>query len=312
MDKKIKLIYIGTSEISVLPLEKLISNNDFELMAVVTQPDKPIGRKKIISPPPVKLTALNHKINVLQPEKISQISKEIEKLSPDIVMVMAYAQLIPESILHIAKYGTINIHTSLLPNYRGASPIQAAIMNGDQTTGITFMLMDKGLDTGLILSQFVETIRPNDTTTSLSKRLSVLATENISNVINDFINKKIFPQKQDNDSATFVKELNKNDGMINWSEPSKKIERFIRAMYPWPVAFTTIDKTRLKIYSAEISPIDVERLKIGTVTLIEKKLAIKSGDRLIILIKVQTAGGKIMDSKDYILGHSDLIGKIAK
>jgi methionyl-tRNA formyltransferase len=312
MEKQIKIIYIGTPEISVRPLEKLARDNDFEICAVITQPDKPAGRKKIITPSPVKTAALKHNILVLQPDKISKIIENIKELHPDILVVMAYSQLLPQALLDLPKYGAINIHTSLLPKYRGASPVQAAIINGDSETGISFMLLDNGLDTGPVLKQFKETIRPDDTAKSLLERLSILASENISIIIKEYIEGNIQPQKQDENRATFVKEYIKNDGLIKWHDSAEKIERFIRGMNPWPIAFTKIENELIKVYSANLDLKIKNEQPVGAIALINKKPAIKTGNGFIILEKVQPAGGKIMDAKDFILGRQGLIGKIAK
>jgi methionyl-tRNA formyltransferase len=312
MPKRIKIIYIGTPEIAVPPLQKIINNDLFEISAVITQPDKPAGRKKVMTPPPVKILALKHRLNVLQPQKISEITKEIASISPDIMVVMAYAQLLPQSLLSIPKYGAINIHTSLLPKYRGASPIQAAIMNGDIETGITYMLMDTGLDTGPILLELKEAIRQDDTTATLSTRLSSLAAENISKIINDYIEGIIQPQKQNDSKSSFVQEFKKEDGHINWSLPSKKIEQFIRAMFPWPVSFTFVDDIMIKIFSTQIVNDKSNGLSQGEITVYGKSFAIKTLDGLIVLGNIQPAGKKIMDSKDYLLGNPAIIGKIAQ
>jgi methionyl-tRNA formyltransferase len=312
MSKKLKIIYIGTPLIAVPPLQKIIANGLFEIFAVITQPDKPVGRKKTITPPPVKMEALKQGLKVLQPDKISDIASEIKSLKPDIMVVMAYSQLLPKSLLDIPRFGAINVHTSLLPKYRGASPIQAAIMNGDKETGITFMLMDPGLDTGPILLEFSAEIAANDTAKSLSDRLSDLAADNIIKTIIDFIDKKITPQPQNNSKASYAKEIKKEDGRINWSLPSNKIEQFIRAMNPWPIAFTIIKNTTLKIFSADIIKDIRKDIPYGEISLINKKMAVKTLDGMIILNSIQPAGKKIMDSKDYLLGNPDVFGKIAQ
>jgi len=309
---KIKIIYIGTPEIAVAPLQKLLKNKNFEVCAVITQPDKPAGRKKIITPSQVKIEALKHGLRLLQPAKISEIIDEVNNLAPDIIVVMAYSQILPKALLDIPKFNAINIHTSLLPKYRGASPIQAAIMNGDNETGITFMLIDAGLDTGPILKALKIKIKKDDTTESLSKKLSILAAENITKTVSGYIGKKIIPKEQDNSQASYAKELKKNDARIDWSLPSEKIDRFIRAMLPWPVAFTTVKDCQIKIYNADIIDSPKKNISLGEILVIDKKMAVKTLDGILVLNKIQASGKKIMDSKNFLMGKPDVLGKIAQ
>ncbi|MDP3043507.1 MAG: methionyl-tRNA formyltransferase, partial [bacterium] len=243
---KIKTIFIGTSDFGIPALRALAKDKQFEIIAVITQPDKPTGRKQILTPPPIKAEAEKYQIPIFQPEQIKNLQTEIsaqgecasgaKNLKSDIIIVAAYAQIIPEEILNLPKYGCINIHGSLLPKYRGAACVQAAILNGDGQTGVTIMKMDKGLDTGPILWQDKINIESRDTAGALYEKLSRLGAKILPIVIKKYIAGVIKPIAQDNARASYVKRLKKQDGLIDWAKSAVEIERFIRAMAPWPSA----------------------------------------------------------------------------
>jgi methionyl-tRNA formyltransferase len=310
---KIKIIFFGTPEFGLPSLEKISNDIRFEIMAIVTQPDKQVGRKQIITPPPVKLWALKNKIQVFQPEKIITLSDKIKEFKPDAIIVIAYSQIIPEKILLIPKYGCINIHGSLLPKYRGASCIQAPILNGDKETGITIMKMDKGLDTGPILKQKILNISEEETSESLSHKLSLLGSEILIPVLLEYFEGKIIIKNQDEKKASYVKIIKKNDGRINWLKSNFEIERLIRAMLPWPVAHSLIandEFIQLKIFKAENLVIDKCDLKSGQIFLHNNNLAVKCGKDALIIKKLQLAGKKEISGQEFINGYKNLIGKI--
>lgn len=239
---KIRIIFIGTPKFALPSLEALINDEQFDIIAVIAQPDKKVGRKQIVTSPVIKVLAEKNNIPVLQPQKISSSPwrDEILKLRPDIIVVAAYAQIIPRSILDIPAFGCINVHGSLLPRWRGASCIQAAIMNGDKKTGVTIIKMDAGLDTGPILAQTAVDILPTDTADSLYGKLAKLGAEMLIPTLKDYIAGKITPQPQDNSLPSYAGMLKKEDGKIDWLKTAVEIERFVRAMNPWPNAFASL------------------------------------------------------------------------
>jgi methionyl-tRNA formyltransferase len=297
-DNKIRIIFIGTADFGILSLSALIKDKQFDVAAVITQPDKKVGRKQIISPSPIKAEAKKHKIPVWQPKQISNFQFPIPDI--DLIIVIAYAQLIPKTILSMPKYGCLNVHGSLLPKYRGAACIQAAILNNDQKTGVTIIKMDKGLDTGPILAQKTINIELTDIAGTLYKKLSFLAADLLIPTLRQYIDGKIKPEPQNEKQASFVRKLNKEDGHIDWSKSAKEIERFIRAMTPWPSAFSKIRNEKLemknyilfKILEVEHKPISINQFKIGELFLYNKNLAVQSKKNALIIKKLQLAGKK--------------------
>lgn len=273
-----KIIFAGTPEFGAVVLEKLIKDG-FPPILVITETDKPVGRKKIITPPPVKVTAQNYKIPVVQPEKILNLKSEILNLEPDLIVVAAYGQILPREILNIPKYGCLNVHPSLLPKYRGSTPVQSAILNGDKETGVTIMLMDEGIDTGPILSQRKNTVGPNETAKELHDRLAHLGSEILIDVIPDWIDGKIKPLPQNEKEAIYTKILTRDDGEINWKKSPQEVDRQIRAYSPWPGAYTIYKGKRIKVLQARLE-----------------------NDKLIIEI-IQPEGKKPMSFQDFLRGN---------
>lgn len=312
--EKIKTIFIGTPAFAIPALKTLLEDDYFDIIAVVTQPDKKAGRKQIITPPPIKLEAQKNNILVLQPERIKNFVPQISELKPDLIILAAYAQIIPESILEIPKYGAINIHGSLLPKYRGASCVQGAILEGDSETGATIMKMDKGLDTGPILAQSRVEISSEDTAESLLVKISEAGAEILPAVLKKYISGEIKPEVQDDSRANYVGILKKEDGKINWIDQAEKIERFIRAMSPWPSAFTSLElkgkSLKLKVLEAENKILDINKYKIGELFLDNKDLAVQCGQGALIIKRLQLEGKKETSVEEFLRGHQDLIGKI--
>src|SRR6266404_2820733 len=250
-----RVVFIGTGEIGVPTLQALMQSGEHQVIGVVTQPDKPVGREQRIEQPPIKRALIGTKMSILQPERIKdrQSSEEIRALAPDAIVVMAYGQILPCAILEIPAIACLNLHASLLPRWRGAAPIQAAIATGDRETGITVMYMDEGLDTGDILLQRTIDILPIDTGRGLHDRLGGIAPEMLLESL-DLVAKGKAPRSpQDNASATYAPKLTREDGRIDWSEPAEVIARKIRAFDPWPGAFMTVSTNgmhNLKIFSA--------------------------------------------------------------
>ncbi len=297
-----KIVYLGTPDFAEKPLEKLIENG-YEVVAVITQPDKPVGRKRIITPPPVKVLALNHGIKVYQYDKISKEGVEdLKALNPDLMITCAFGQILSQEVLDIPKLGTINVHASLLPKYRGSSPIQWAVINGEKVTGVTIMMTSLGVDEGDIVLQEELVIKENETAGELFDRLSVLGANALIKAVKQFEDGtyKLIPQ--DNSKATFTKMLNKDMCEIDFSLSAESVCNFIRGLNPWPVATTSILGEVIKVYSAKV--VDLT----GTAGEI---LSINSRDGFIVACKskaikiltMQKLGGKVMSADDFLRGY---------
>lgn len=247
-----KIIFIGTSQFAVPALKSLIENK-YNIIYVITSPDKPIGRKQEIIHLPIKKTALEHNLKILQPEKISDIASKISDLKPDLIITAAYGQIIPEDILKTPQFGCLNLHPSLLPKYRGPSPIQTAILNDDKTTGLTIMLMDEKMDHGPIISQIKIKINDQFNYQSLEKKLSQEAAILLIKTLPQYVQNQIKPKSQEEEKASYTKILTREDGKINWQQTNHEIERKIRAFYPWPGAWTEFNGKRIKILKAKIT-----------------------------------------------------------
>ncbi|HTV75685.1 MAG TPA: methionyl-tRNA formyltransferase, partial [Candidatus Baltobacteraceae bacterium] len=254
---ELRIIFMGTAELSCAILEKLA--REFSVAAVVTQPDKPKGRDLKLQFSPVKTLAEKLHFPVLQPAKArdEKFISELRGLKPDLIVVAAYGQILPQTILDLPKLGCLNVHTSLLPKYRGASPIQSAILNGETETGVTIMKMDAGLDTGEIISQARTPILADDNSQTLHDRLAQLGAELLVETIPDYVAGKILPKPQPAEGVTYASKIKKEDGKIDWNEPAKKILNRLRAFTPWPGAFTflrTESKPQLlKIWKAAVA-----------------------------------------------------------
>ncbi len=303
MTKKYKTIFLGTPEFSVSSLEELIKSNDFLVEAVFSQKDKAKGRKQILSQTPVKEIALKYKIPVYQPEKIKDEIDIIKKLRPDIIVVVAYGQILAESLLIIPKYGCINVHASLLPLYRGASCISAPILNNDKYTGITIMKMDKGMDTGDIIKQAKIELYGDETGEILHDKLTKLGASILISSLKDYLEGKIKPEKQDDKKATYVKLTKKEDGKINWQERADMIERKIRAYSPWPGSYSFLEnKDMLKIHQVMITK-DKEKLKPGELKINDKQILVGTGQGNLSILKLQLAGQRAMPTLDFLNGN---------
>ena len=231
-------------------------------------------------------------------------------LKPDLIITIAYAQLIPEEILKIPKYGCLNLHASLLPKYRGAAIIQAAILNGDQQTGLSLIKMDKGLDTGPILAQIPVNIRAEDTAGRLHDRLSEISPDFLINTVDQYLAGKIIPVPQDAGQTSYAKALIKSDGLIDWAKPAHDLVRFIRAMSPWPAAWTWWQGKKIKIISAQIEPIEINSYKPGKTFKYNNGLAVQCGQNALIVKKLQLEGKKELESEEFLRGQKDFIGSL--
>jgi methionyl-tRNA formyltransferase len=306
-----RVLFIGTGEIGVPTLRTLLGSNQHEVVGTVTQPDKPVGRLQRIEPPPIKKALAGTKVPVLQPARIKdrQSIEEIRAFTPEVVVVMAYGQILPRDVLEIPDLACLNLHASLLPRWRGAAPIQAAIAAGDRETGITVIYMDEGLDTGDMLLQRKIAIPPDETGGSLHNRLGDIAPGALTESLRLLSNGSAPRVPQDNALATNAPKLNREAGRIDWSEPAEVIERKIRAFNPWPGAFTTVtaksDMPRnLKIFSAAI--VDYSASAGEIVSPDERGLVIGSGDRALSLQEVQLEGKRRMTVTEFVRGYPGL------
>lgn len=288
----------------------LAKTGDFEIVLAITQPDKPAGRKQIITSSPIKIAAEKNNIAVLQPEHIIDIREKIAMLKPDLIVVAAYAQIIPEAILNMPKCGCVNLHASLLPKYRGSAIIQAAIFNGDKQTGLTIIKMDEKLDTGPILSQIAIDINDEDTAGTLYNKLSNASADFTVETIKKYIDNKIEPKPQDDSQANFIKTLDKADGLINWAKQADEIERFIRAMNPWPMAWTWLNGKQVKIISAQKNAIGINSYKPGKTFKYNNGLAVQCGQNALIIKNIQLEGKNALSSDEFLRGHKDFIGSV--
>lgn len=298
-----KIVFMGTPDFSVPCLRALIESKH-EVVGVICQPDKPVGRKQVLTPPPVKTEALSHGLRVLQPTTLRNGAGRaiLEELQPDLVIVVAYGKILPPDFLSYPKYGCVNVHASLLPRYRGASPIQWAILNGDSETGVTTMQMDEGMDTGDILLVKKVSIGPDDTAEELFETLSGVGAAAMLETIEAVEAGTLHPVRQDNSKAVNVGLLTKQLGEIDWSKPAQQIHNQIRGLYSWPGAYTYWNGTVLKIHKARLSEQSGSKAP-GTVVQTKGGLLVACGDgRCVELLEVQLAGKKRMDAMAFLNG----------
>ena len=305
MGHKYKIIFMGTPQFSV-PGLKALHENGHDVALVVTQPDRPQGRGRKVTPSPVKAAATELGIPVIQPSavKTAEFADQLKTYQPDFQIVIAYGRILPESVLAIPQFGTINIHASLLPKLRGAAPIHWAVINGEQETGVCSMLMDKGMDTGDVLLSAPEPIKPDDTAGSLHDRLAAKGAKILIETLKKFAERTIQPIPQDSSLATYAPMLNKDDGLINWNQSAGSIERFIRGVTPWPGAYTFSGEIRLKIFQS--TPIEVEVSEApGTVLRgFPDELRVATGDGVLSILEIQGASGKRMTIREFLMGHA--------
>ena len=301
-----RLAFAGTPEFAIPTLKKLLRSHTVCL--VITQPDRPKGRGKIVEPPPVKIEAINNHIPVTQPDTLrdGKIHNLLKAHNLDAVVVVAYGKMIPEDMLYIPRHGFINVHASLLPLYRGASPINRAIMDGHKASGVSIMLIDKGMDSGPVYLKAEIPIEDNDDAITLAKKLSILGAEKILEVLTLIGKGEIQPKPQDHAMATYAPMLKKPEGSINWDQNPIIINNMIRGLVPWPCVLVHVNAIPLKIWKASYT-IQEHELKPGT--LIKEKGGIKIACRggYIVLEKVQPAGKKIMDALAFAQGLREIL-----
>lgn len=300
-----RIVFMGTPAFAVQTLEALI--REYEVIGVVTQPDRPAGRNQQVQMSPVKQIALNHQIPVFQPEKIRrpEAISELKQWQADVYVVAAFGQILPQSVLDIPPHGSINVHASLLPRWRGAAPIQAAIRTGDKKTGVTIMKMDAGLDTGPMVLQRSIAITEDETGATLHDKLAKLGADLLLEALPDFLSGKILPQPQPQVGITYAPMVKKEEGNIDWSRPAVEIERLIRAFTPWPGTYSSWKNQPIKILGGKaISGEEKQGVIIKTTT----GIAVGTGTGLLKLVTVQLAGRKAMSVEEFIKGQADFVG----
>lgn len=297
-----RIIFMGTPDFAVPSLQAVIDRGD-EICAVFTQPDKPKGRGHKLQPPPVKELALQHGLPVLQPASLrdEDVQKTIADLKPEAIVVVAYGKLLPPSVLAVPPLGCINVHGSLLPKYRGAAPIQWAVINGEKSTGVTTMFMAEGMDTGDMLLKAETDIGPEETAGELFDRLKLIGAELLTDTLNKLEQGYLKGTPQDNSQATLAPMLKKEMSAIDWSKPARQIHDQIRGLNPWPCAATTIDGRRVKLLASQV----IEGSNTpGTVHSIDGELLIACGQGMLKITELQAETGKRMSGKNYLLGHT--------
>ena len=308
----LRIIFMGTAELSCASLEKLCRDKNFQVLAVVTQPDKPKGRDLRPTPSPVKILAQQLNLPVLQPLKArdEQFLGELRGLTPDLLVVVAYGQILPPAILALPRFGCLNVHTSLLPRYRGAAPIQWAIADGEPETGVTIMQMDAGLDTGPILSARRTPIFPADDSQSLHDRLAQLGAELLVETIPGFVAGTILPRPQPAAGASYAAKIKKEDGKIDWRQPARQIWNRLRAFTPWPGAFTYLSADSLvgrasppmllKIWKVEV----VEKFGApGMILAVDKTgIIVGCGQNALRILELQREGGRRLPAEQFLAG----------
>lgn len=298
MHKDIKVVFMGTPEFAVPILDVLQKKTNVVL--VVTQPDKEVGRKKEISASPIKRKALEYGLEVFQPAKIREDFARIRKLNPDLIVTCAYGQILPQELLDIPALGSVNVHASLLPKYRGSAPIQHAILNGDEKTGITLMYMDAGMDTGDMFAKVECNITTSDTYGSLHDKLMELGANLLEENLDDIINKKTKREKQDESKVTFAPRITREDELIDINETGKNIINKIRAFNPYPLAYFNQDRFDFKVLKASFNK--KENPMIGKVDITKNSLSIEVEDGIIYFEVIKPIGKNIMDIKNYLNG----------
>lgn len=301
-----RIVYMGTPDFAVPALEKLAQSPDYTVAAVFTQPDKPKGRKMVMTPPDVKVCAEKLGIPVFQPSSMrsEEAYNSLKELNPDVIVVAAYGQILPKAVLDLPKFGCVNIHGSLLPKYRGAAPIQQSVLDGEKVTGVTTMLMDVGLDTGDILLKAETEIGENETAGELFDRLAVLGGELIIETLDKLKKGEITPQKQDESLATHTSKITKELCPIDFNKSAFEVHNKVRGLNPWPVAVTEIAGKTVKVYSTSVSDLTGEP---GTILSL-KPFVIACGEKSVELIEIQPQGKKRMTAQAFLAGHKLNIG----
>lgn len=305
---------MGTPDYAVPTLKKLIERHT--VAAVVSQPDKPKGRGKKVAFTPVKEVAVEHNIPVLQPLKVrnSEVVEEIRKFEPEVIVVVAFGQILPKELLDMPKYGCINLHGSLLPKYRGAAPIQWAVINGEKVTGNTTQFMAEGIDTGDILMKSENVIQSDDTYESLYYKMAETGSDLLIKTLDELERGNLKGEPQDNSQATYAPQLKKETGHIDWNKNSEDIVNLIRGLVPWPSPYSEYKGETLKIWKTQAWDKNYLDKQAGEIVEIIKNTGfiVKCGNKSVLVTEIQAQNGKRMNVADYLRGHSIEVGEILK
>ena len=305
-----RIIFFGTPDFAVPSLEQFIASGDIEVSLVVTQPDRPAGRGRALQRSPVARLADQHGIEVLQPTTLNNEARAfLSRHGADLFFVAAFGRIFGPRTLTLPRFGCVNLHASLLPKYRGASPIAAAILAGDRVTGVALMQMDAGLDTGAVIATREEPIRSSDTAATLGHRLSQLGADLAVAIVPQYIAGSVLPRTQPESDASHTRLLTKSDGWLTWSESSDALERRVRAMQPWPRAWTTDDDASHQVFAATALA-GGSRVEPGSIVAIRPELIVATGDGMLRLDEVQAAGGRRMPGAAFAAGRRLAIGAV--
>lgn len=299
-----KIVYMGTPDFAVPCLERLVKDG-YEVVCVVTQPDKPQGRKQTLTPSDVKVKALELGLEVYQPKSLrnDEAYEYLKSFDADFFIVAAYGKILPKNILDLPEYACINVHGSLLPAYRGAAPIQRSVLSGDKVTGITTMLMDEGLDTGDILLKSEYSIDINATSGEVFDALAQSAPDLLIQTLEKFIKGEITPEKQNESQATYAHMLSKDEAVIDWSASAGEIHNLVRGMAPWPVAYSFYGGKKIKIFTTRLTD-ERTTLETGKLKEDKNKILVSCGDgKLLEVLSLQLEGGKRLEAKQFLAGH---------
>lgn len=308
--RKPRVVFLGTPEFAVPSLEALVKADRYDIVCVITQPDRPAGRGRKPRPSPVRQMAERLGLPVWTPEnlKTPEAVERLRQLAPDVGVVVAYGEILRPNVLAIPPRGFVNVHASLLPKYRGAAPIQAAILAGDRETGVTIMLLDEGMDTGPILARRRVPIAEDETGASLAEKLAHLGAELLVETLPRWLAGEIQPQPQDHTQASVARMLKKADGRLDWSKPAEYLARQVRAYTPWPGTFTTWDGKLLKVLRAHAVQRPLEGARPGEVRLLPEGLAVATGEGWLVLDEVQLEGRKAVSGQAFRHGHPHIVG----
>jgi len=312
--KNIKVIFMGTPDFAVPVLREMLEN--FNVVGVITQPDRAVGRQFDVQSPPVKMLAQQFNIPVFQPEILKEnelLFNELKNLQPDVIAVAAYGKILPREIINLPPHGCLNVHPSFLPKYRGASPIQTALLNGEKEIGLSIMLMDLGLDTGDVLAQKKIEVMPEDDAGALHNKLAQIGAGLMVQVIPEYLKDNISLKIQDETQATFCKMIKKEDGKVYWMNSAAMIHNKIRAFSPWPGAFCFWDDKRLILNKAKIVQEKMDNYQVGQVFRAEDgEICVKTGRDYLVLEEVQLEGRKKVGIKNFVNGYPRFVGTVLR
>lgn len=305
-----RYIFFGTSDFALPSLEALLSLREYECLAVVTTPDKPVGRRQKLTPSPVKVFAESHKLPIAQPEKLKDYLSSLSNMKPDFGIVISYGKIIPEDVINVFPRGILNVHASILPRHRGASPIQSAILMGDASTGVTIMKIDAGMDTGPVLSNATISLSKKETAGELFAILSKEGSKLIQKTLPQYLDGSLQPQPQDDTLATYTSRITKEDGHIDWKRSADEIERQLRAFTPWPGVFSLCDEKRLRILRVDIHDAALKNeAKIGILEANNDQLFVQTGYGTLEILNLQREGKKPQTAAEFLRGNGQLLGK---